>query len=171
MPDLRILMAKRPDGGVVLRCERADGSATWQRQEGAHARFFPLHDLAHYAAETELGFRDGFYGLIARGWDIAETTGKTARGPLPPEAVAVEHLVGTLDGERATGAEWPAGDFNVHAAEFASSRGLPAPRALTDDELARVRARMRELHARWAALPGGATLELPFDLPASPETS
>ena len=40
--------------------------------------------------ETELGFARGFYGLIAEGWDIAETTGKVARGPLPNEAAEVE---------------------------------------------------------------------------------
>ncbi len=80
---LRITLTAHTDGNVVLQCERDDGSATWQRQQGRHARFFPLHDLTHYAVETRLGFRQGFFGLIAAGWDIEDTTGKGRRGPLP----------------------------------------------------------------------------------------
>src|SRR3954447_24839626 len=88
-----IEFAKRKDGNTVLCCVRDDGSSTWQRNENQHARFFPIHDLTHYAVETELGYRRGFYGLIAEGWDIAETTGKTSPGPLPNEALEVEYLV------------------------------------------------------------------------------
>ena len=89
---LRIQITKRPDGNGVLRCVRADGSVTWQKQE-RHAAFFALHDLTHFAVESTLGFRRGFYGLIAEGWDVEDTTGKGARGPLPDEAVEVEVLL------------------------------------------------------------------------------
>ena len=164
MPDLLIQLTKRADGGAVLRCVRADGSATWQRHDGHQAAFFPLHDLTHLAVETTLGYRRGFFGLVAEGWDIEETGGKGAAGPLPAEAVAVEHLVGFLDVERATGALWTAADF----AEQLASAGVALARAepLTDDELARVRERRRELLARWAAVAPGEVLELPFDRPA-----
>lgn len=64
----------------MLRCVRADGSATWQKQESRHAAFFALHDLTHFAVESTLGFQRGFFGLIAQGWEIEETTGKQARG-------------------------------------------------------------------------------------------
>jgi hypothetical protein len=43
------------------------------------------------------------------------------------------------------------------------------PRALTDDELARVRARARELLRHWSALAPGGTLELAYDRPPSRE--
>ena len=152
----------------MLECRRADGSATWQCHQGRQAAFFPLHDLTHYAVETELGFRDGFYGLVAAGWDIPDTEGKEARGPLPAETLAVEHLVGMLDTERPSGTEWTAADVNHQAALFAVGGGRPAPRALTDAELARVRARVRELFGRWAELPPGETLELRFDRPPRP---
>ena len=39
----------------MLRCVRADGSATWQKQTDRHAAYFALHDLTHFAVETELG--------------------------------------------------------------------------------------------------------------------
>lgn len=166
MPELHIQLTKRADGGAVLRCVRPDGSVTWQRQEGRQAAFFPLHDLTHYAVETVLGFRRGFFGLIAEGWEIEETTGKGGRGPLPPEAVLVEHLVGFLDVERASGSAWSAAEY----AEQLALKGLiardVAPRWLTDDALDHVRARRRELFAEWAEVAPASALELMFEHPS-----
>ena len=155
-------ITKQADGSALLRCIRADGSKTWQKQQGDRAAFFPLHDLTHYAVESELGFARGFYGLIAAGWDIEDTTGKGARGPLPNEAIEVEYIVGALGAERAGGAISMAEEFNQLAANFAHARGMPEPRALTDEELARVRARFGELAVKWRSLQRGATLELVF---------
>jgi hypothetical protein len=160
---LLVQITKRSDGGGVLRCVRADGSITWQKQEGRHAAFFALHDLTHFAVESTLGFRRGFFGLVAEGWEIEETTGKTARGPIPNDAKEVEYIVGSLDSERASGAIWPAEDFNRLAAFYASSSGLPEPRRLTDEGLARVRARRAELVAQWNTIAPGETLELHFE--------
>ena len=47
--------------------------------------------------------------------------------------------------------------------------GLNNPPTLTDDQLARIRARFRELLAQWEAVEPGGVLELPFD-PAPPRT-
>jgi len=159
---LTIQFTRRTDGGAVLKCIRADGSVTWQRQDDIHAAFFPLHDLTHYAVETELSFARGFYGLIADGWNIAETTGKTARDPLPNEALEVEYFVSAFSAERAGGAVSTADEFNELAATFARAKGMPLPRSLLDEDLAKVRGRFEELAAKWRNLPPGATLELPF---------
>jgi hypothetical protein len=157
-----IEFAKRKDGNTVLRCVRDDGSSTWQRNENQHALFFPVHDLTHYAVETELEFRNGFYGLIAEGWDIAETTGKTPRGALPNEALEVEYLVSAFSAERMSGNPATADEFNQLAATFAESKGMPAPRKLSNDELSRVRSRFDELAERWRCLPPGGILGLEF---------
>jgi hypothetical protein len=159
---LIIEFVKRKDGSTVLRCNREDGSVTWQRNDDQHALFFPIHDLTHYAVETELGFRRGFYGLIAEGWEIAETTGKTARGALPSETLEVEYLVSAFSAERAGGAIASAAEFNQLAATFAKAKGMPAPRELSDDDLARVRARFDKLTMKWRAVSRGKTLELGF---------
>jgi hypothetical protein len=121
-----------------------------------------LHDLVHYAVETEIGFGCGFYGLIADGWDIADTTGKGARGRLPDEAIEVEYIVGSLGTERTRASACTADEFNHLAVAFAKTRGRPNPRPLTDAELTRIRSRIDELFGRWRALPPGATLELTF---------
>ena len=162
MAALRICLTKHADGGAVLRCVRADGSVTWQRQRGRSAGFFPLHDLTHFAIESELGVRHAFYGLIADGWDIEETTGKSPRGPLPSEAYAVERLVGLFDLERAGSAVWSAHELNAHCYGPGAPLEQRLPRAITEDDLARIRSRIDELLARWAVLPGGETLELSF---------
>jgi len=67
MNELLIRIKKKGDGSAALSCLRADGSVTWQRQNGQQGRFFPLHDLTHYAVETVLGHTRGFYGLVAKG--------------------------------------------------------------------------------------------------------
>jgi hypothetical protein len=157
-----IEFTKRADGRTVLRCVRDDGSVTWQRNDDQNARFFPLHDLTHYAVETELRFTQGFFGLIAEGWNIDETTGKTPRGVLPNEALEVEYIVSAFSAERAGGVSATAQEFNQLAATFANAKGMPTPRRLTEQDLARVRARFDDLALKWRALPRGETLELGF---------
>src|SRR5580658_9549201 len=145
---LQIEISKRPDGAGVLRCTRPDGSVTWQKQlkHGAH---FALHDLTHYAVETALGYRHGFFGLIADGWDVEDTTGKGARGPLSAEAVEVERIVGLFDSERGSGVLWTAEEFNQFS-----------PRTLTDADILRVRALRGALFRQWSAIVPGEKLEL-----------
>jgi hypothetical protein len=126
MSSLRIQFERRNDG-TVLRCIRADGTVTWQRTNGRQGTFFPIHDLTHYAVETVLGTRRGFFGLVAAGWDLEETNGKGARGPLPDETLIVEHLVGLLNREAAAGVEWTTEDINRALAHLPHPR--PSPRA------------------------------------------
>jgi hypothetical protein len=150
---LTVQIAKRADGSGVLRCTRADGSVTWQKQT-RHAAHFAVHDLTHFAVESTLGFRRGFFGLIAEGWEIDDTTGKGSRGRLPDEAVEVEHIVGMFDMERASGTLVTAEDFAIHSS-----------RALTGEDIARVRSCRGELFSRWSALEPSGTMELRFEYP------
>jgi hypothetical protein len=157
-----IQIKKKTDGSAALSCRRGDGSVTWQHHNGQQGRFFPLHDLTHYAVETVLHHPLGFYGLVARGWDLTDFGKPWPRGPLPVEALASELLVGFLDRERGAGVLWAADDFNSSAATHYAERGLSGAPVVTDDNLRDVRDKRRELFARWAALPAGETLELPF---------
>ncbi len=161
---LVIQIKKKTDGSAALSCRRADGSVTWQRQDGQQGRFFPLHDLTHYAVETVLRHPRGFYGLVAEGWDLTDFGKPWLRGPLPVEALASELLVGFLDRERGAGVQWCADDFNASAATHYAERGLGGGAApvVTDDDLNKVRDKRRELFSRWAALPAGEALELSF---------
>ena len=158
-----VQIVKRADGGGVLRCVRDDGSVTWQKQ-GRHAPFFALHDLTHFAVETTLGSKRGFFGLMTEGWDVEDTTGKGARGPLPEEAGEVERIVGLFDAERASGVIWTLDEFNQYSPLMASRR-------LSAEEIARVKAKRSELFERWFALPADATLELIYPAASGEENS
>ncbi len=157
MPELAITFVKRRDGSVVERFDRADGSATWQRKHGAQAHYFAQHDLTHLAVETVLGYRRGFYGLLAEGFDIDDLS-----APMPQDQDPVEIIVGFLDRERAMNEQWSAAQFNEGAAMHYSSRGLSHPPVLDDAVLAKVRQLSRELWAQWADLAEGESMVLEF---------
>ena len=145
---MRVQITKKTDGSGVLRCVRDDGSVTWQKQNDRHAAYFSLHDLTHFAVETELGLRRGFFGLIAEGWDINDTTGKGARGPLPREAGEVEMIVGLFS----------AGTVD----EFNEAAAMVGTRKLSFDEIERVKKKRSELFQQWSAVAPGAMLELEY---------
>lgn len=159
---MRIQFTKRNDGAVVLHFVRLDGSITGKRYD-KHGVFFSHHDLTHFAVETTLGFEQGFYGLIAAGWDIPDTEGRGPRGKPPAEAILVEHIVGLFSGERVGGnPPLTAAEFNAQLDAMMESKNIGAGRKFTEAELNASRQRIRELHDRWAAVPNGGTLELTF---------
>jgi len=167
MPDLTIRLKKKTDGNAALSCVRADGTTTWQRQEGVQGAFFPLHDLTHYSVETVLRFRRAFYGLIAEGWDLSSFNEPGTKGRIPEEAGLAEVIVGFFDGERATGHISSADDFNWKIQSYWEHNDLPPTSfRMSDDALTRIRAVRGELFATWRALPPGETMTLTF-----PETS
>jgi hypothetical protein len=152
---VKIEIVKRVDGAGLLRCTRADGSVTWQKQSQRHAVHFTHHDLTHFAVETTLGYKQGFFGSIASGWDIEDTTGKGTRGPLPEEAGEVESVVGLFDAERAAGTLWTAD-------EFANSAPRRMTRSLDEAAIRAIRSARAHLFRRWAEVEIGGKLELQF---------
>ncbi|HEX6048723.1 MAG TPA: hypothetical protein VFZ21_05635 [Gemmatimonadaceae bacterium] len=164
---LRIRIKKNADGSAALTCTRADGTVTWQRQEGVHGQFFPRHDLTHFAVETTLGHRRGFYGLVTEGWNLSDFGNPWPRGSIPADADPSELIVGLLDVERASGERATAADFNDRIASYYREHAPGVhPPALTDDELGRIRQRRAELFAAWDAVQPGRALELTFDADA-----
>jgi hypothetical protein len=163
MPELLIRIKKKTDGSAALSCLRADGSVTWQRQDGPHGRFFPIHDLTHYAVETVLAHRRGFYGLVAEGWDLTDFGAPWPKGRLPADLDPSELLVGFLDTERAGGVEWTAADFNDKAALYFAQHGTTGSCRITPEQLGRVRTVLGELVEWWRRLPAGEAIELAFD--------
>jgi len=168
MPELTIRIKKKTDGNAALSCIRADGSTTWQRQEGAQGAFFPLHDLTHYSVETVLGFRRAFYGLVSEGWDLSSFGDRATGHAIPDEAELAEVIVGFFDVERATGVVSSADDFNWKIRTYRENKNLaPTSFEMTTDALARIRAKRSELFASWRALPPGETMTLAFPEPTA----
>lgn len=163
MPELIIRLKRHADGSASLTCLRSNGTVTWQRQQGAQAGFFPRHDLTHYAVETTLGHRRGFFGLVADGWDLSDFGPPWPKGRIPSGSDPAELIVGFLDVERATGHAMSAADFNEKMRIHGDGNGVFAHATLSKGDLDRIRARMRELFACWAAVPESGVLELAFD--------
>jgi len=155
-------LSRRPDGAVVFELRRADGTRTWQKRSGPTAEFFAIHDLTHYAVETTLGFTRAFYGLVAEGWDLADFGQPWPRGPLPPEAVPAEVIVGCFDTARAAGETLTADRCNATAASYFANAGLESPVHLSDAQLTAIRATLSDIVGRWHALAPGESLELAF---------
>lgn len=162
MNRLRIELAKLGHGGALLKCTRADGSVTWQRDDDRRGVFFALHDLRHYAVESVLQSEKGFYSLIAAGWEIADTTGKTTRGKLPEATRAIEHLVGMLDADQTNGNRATSSELNRYAAEFASRNQFQTRHEISEDQLAKIRALTADLYSQWDGLEAGAIMRLWF---------
>jgi hypothetical protein len=155
-----IQLKKGRDAASSLACIRADGSRTWAKLHP----FFPLHDLTHCATESVLEFREGFFGLVASGWNIDDFEAKGAAKRLPHQAGWAESIVGILDQERGAGRDLSASEFNEALTESLHGQDFAGFRELKEEELARVRALRARLFEQWRALPAGETLELKFPL-------
>ena len=160
-PILLIRIKKNPDGSAVLSATRPDGSTTWQRQTAEQAAFFVRHDLTHYAVETVLHHRKGFYGLIADGWTFDDFSASRVRDRFPADIDPSELIVGFFDAQR-EGPPWTAKEFNTHAARVYADLDAPNPPVLTEYQLQDIRSSLDELLKQWESLTPGTTLDLPF---------
>src|SRR4029078_8546796 len=113
-----IRIKKGKDGRTSLSRARPDGTVTVQRQEGKQAAFFPKHDLTHCAVESVLGQRQGFYGLVAAGWDFSDFGHPLPRGKLPAEANVSDMIVGFFDFERQSGETSTARELNKKIGDY-----------------------------------------------------
>lgn len=137
----------------TLSFRRDDGSVTWQSY-GSQGDFFPVHDLAHYAIETVLGYRQAFYGLIAAGRDL-DDFGPGDAGTLGAEAHHAEILAGLL----------PMGlsDEDIFATLESKARGMGLePPAVSPGQLREVRGRFQELVVLWRDVPAEQAMTLVF---------
>jgi hypothetical protein len=155
---LAIQFKKGRNGPDVITCVRGDGTRTWERLQ----RSMAVHDLVHFAVESELGFARGFYGLLESGWSITTFLDRESRRELPAESGVVEYLVGQLWEQSMNGRRPEASEFNAALALIESTKPGLVLRKLSAQELERVRSRIDDLVARWHSLAPGETLELEF---------
>src|SRR5258708_36348763 len=131
-----------------LRCIRPDGTST--RGDMPRQGILP-HDAFHFVVETTLGWRDAFFGQIARGSSlelvVTRLHGEKIDWSKNPRALHSESLVECLQAEQWGGAADPA-TFAETLAVTCRRRGVPPP-VLNDDDLARIRARLRDFGAAW----------------------
>jgi hypothetical protein len=154
---IRFSKAKRAGKPHTIVCTRADGSMT-----KARSNVGVDHDLVHFALESELGWTDAFYGLLARGWSIQsfDVPAAAAKLELPLEAIHAEFVVGLFQIELSNGE--PRHDFNAALAAMLREKGVAPMEPIPTERVKCIRRHIADLLARWAATPPGATLELEF---------
>lgn len=113
-----------------------------------------LHDLVHFAVESEAGLHGGFYGALVDGADY-DTPREGG------EAMAIESVVGPLQG--ALKGEVDAEAFVARHRAMQRNMGSQSPDWLTAELITRVLERLRQLQGQWRATPFGETMELRFD--------
>ena len=127
-------------------------------------RSFLLHDLVHYAVETEANLNSVFYGQLHAGRTIDEIT----QMPSPdPEAMQAERIVAQIQGASKMD-DWASADPAAFATTVASSLraiGDEPPLWLTPDFITRVRDNLRRVQGQWRATPFHQTMELRFPVP------
>lgn len=131
-----------------------------------------LHDLVHYAVETEAGLTASFYGLLASGTAYDALTAEPSVGGMAAmqadsEAMQTEAVVVRIQGVQKNDA-WSGTDPERFAQSLAAgfrSLGREPPAWLTGDFIVRVRERLRRVLGQWRATPFHQTLELTFPAP------
>jgi len=119
-----------------------------------------LHDLAHYAVETEAGLQDSFYGRLAQGISYEALT----EAPATPEVMQTEAVVAQMQGTFKDGGP-PRIDAEQCAHQIAGgfrALGGEPPVWLTPEFVARARERLRSLQGQWRATRFHETMELEF---------
>ena len=144
-----------------LICLRPDGTST--RGDMPRQGILP-HDAFHFVVETTLGWREGFFGQIARGSSlelvVTQLHGEKADWSKNPQALQSESLVECLQAEQWGGAADPA-TFAETLAVTCHRRGVQPP-VLDDSNLARIGVALREFGAAWRPLQPGQSLERTF---------
>ena len=141
-----------------LRCIRRDGSetATAMPRQG----ILP-HDLVHYVVESGLGWRHGFLGMIAAGFDIGWTMEQThdpANQAIADQAIHAEAVVESLQAQLWSGAFDEALFLDgVRSACEARGRSVPA---LAPGAGTRLFEQAQALNGRWQQVPFHGTLAL-----------
>ena len=159
---LTLRFTKLSDDRHRFEYRRADGTGEAIDME---TRSLLMHDLVHYAVESEAGLRGSFYGILAKigGYQELSVNGGAALGG---EVAITERIVGALQGALAWD-DFDEAAFQQQVADYLSLFDDRPPRWLTPAFVVAVRERLRQLEGRWKATPFGGTMELAFPSPAA----
>ena len=153
---MQIQLLKISDERHALRIVRSGGAFD---EVECETRRNLVHDLLHYAVESEADLTTGFWGNLAAGLTLADMNDRTGAplGAAAPEMAAIEQIVGALSGavKGRSAAEMVAG-----MRRFAEALGTTMPAWLTERFVEAVQERMRQLLGRWRATSYGATMTL-----------
>lgn len=163
VPRLTFELKKRADAKSQLVLTREDGSYTIGTIGPADG-FGPVHDLTHYAIESTLGLDEGFLGMCASGWEIADFEVKGTAHRLPREAVFAEIAAGELSRQVIMRQVSSLEDF-LWAIDLSLTRqaeGFARPE-ISESQFAAILGRIDEEWARWRAVTPNGALRLSYE--------
>jgi hypothetical protein len=150
-------------GPAILNCIREENTVTFQHTTA----YFAMHDLIHLAVESELGYTQAFFRLVAAGRDIDSFgTRDGVKDTYTCEEAWAKSLVGILQWpEMGGGPELTASETQQQLlSAFAESPfGTPNVNAA---QIQQIRAVIDCLHRRWAKVRPGDTIDFHFPLTA-----
>lgn len=146
---MRVLLTRLDERTHRFEARRPDGSGETAELE---TRSVLLHDLVHFAVESQAGMRDGFFGRLAAGATLAELA-EAAHSDDEADAGLgrAEALVGPLQ--------------SLHqgrgSRELVLERGRARfPEVVSEAFVDGVLERLRRLVGHWRGTPFGSTMEL-----------
>jgi len=155
-----IQFRRKSEKELLLIITRTDGTETWSQ---IHPGLI-LHDIAHYAVEKVLEFKNGFFGIIDSGVEIEDFESHESRNKipilttLPIEAIQTEHIVNLLQIEYLQKTEQQS--FMKTLQDVFKSNDLSFPIMLNDDNLKEIREEFYNLADKLIALQSGDLLQL-----------
>jgi len=155
---MEISFTKKELNKHVITCKRNDGSVTWMQSDD----FFVRHDLMHYAVETTLNFRNGFYGILDSGINISdfEIPEKRRTFNLSTEALHAESLVGLISTELSQG-NFESLQDTIDEMYTINYPAVKAP-AIDNASISQIKQKYHELILDWLKLPQNQKLVLQF---------
>ena len=127
------------------------------------------HDIAHYAVETVLGFKNGFYGIVNQGIEILDFELPKEEKPtlvhpdtMHIEAIQSEYIVNLLQTEI-----WNSGRIDNFLEVLKSSlgeRNISFPVQITNDKLEEIRNVYHHYALEFSSMQEGESLELQFEI-------
>ena len=151
----------KPFKKSTLHIYRDDGTLDWEFINPG----LLTHDLAHYAVESILDMKHGFYGIINQGASIRDfELPKDQKGPLVhpdtihKEALQSEHLVNLVQSEiYNTGT---ISDFIELVRNICNENNLDYPSKLNENNLEKIRELYSKLALEFHSMERGQELEL-----------
>jgi hypothetical protein len=155
---MRIAFRKIDHAWHTLEVTRPGGATDSVECE---TRSYLVHDLLHYAVESEAGLQGGFWGNLAAGKTLAQMNDRSGAGMADAagEMGAIERIVGAM---HMTTKGRSSREIVGGVRGFYESIGEEAPAWLTEALVDAVQERMRRLQGAWRATPRGGTLDLSF---------
>jgi hypothetical protein len=158
-PPLRVVLTRITNDRHRFEARRADGSTESVELE---TKSCLLHDLVHFAIESEAGLRRAFYGLLQSGvrYDALQ------HDVLPADAIELwqaEQVVGPL--QTAWRQALDAKAFVARLRDYDAAVARESPPWLDEHVVTRACERLRQLDGRWRATAFGDSMELCFDVP------